>query len=458
MFVATARALLRTGRADGERARRYEAERRARRVAEAAAARATLLQDLIAALARTMAAPEVGQVALRHAVTALDAMAGLVAVTSADGSQLELVDGAHLPDHARTRWQSTPLTDETPIAIAARTRKPVVLRTPEAIAQAMPELAADAPLDAGPTPAVLYAAPLLVDEGPDARVLGALLLLWDVDGAPGPSEMALLGTVADQCAQALERARLYAAERAARAEAEEASSAKTQLLSMMSHELRTPLNSIIGHLDLLDADVYGPLSDAQREAMARAGRSAVYLSSLINDLLNFARLTSGHVEYETERVPLGGARGVLSDIRALVAVQAAARGVTIQEDAVDGSLVLLADAEKVRMIVVNLVTNAIKFTEPGGTIALSCTADPAGPGAMVHLRVADTGRGIAADQFERVFEAFVQVNRHHSQGSQQGVGLGLAISRQLARAMGGELQLESTLGIGSTFTLSLPRA
>ncbi|HET7458405.1 MAG TPA: hybrid sensor histidine kinase/response regulator [Gemmatimonadaceae bacterium] len=257
-----------------------------------------------------------------------------------------------------------------------------------------------------------------------------------------------------------ERARLYEAERRARAAAEDASNAKTQLLSTLSHELRTPLNSVRGHLDLIDAGVYGALTPEQHEAIGRAQRSAVYLTALINDLLNFAQLDSGRVEYQIADVPLGGPRGVLADIEALVMTQAAAKGVTVAQidrgGCDDEALHVRADGDKVRIILVNLVTNAIKFTESGGRVALSCSVDEATRTVMV--RVADTGRGIDAANAERVFEPFVQVDRHQSPGSQHGVGLGLAISRSLARAMGGDLTLESSVGAGSTFTLALPAA
>jgi signal transduction histidine kinase len=257
-----------------------------------------------------------------------------------------------------------------------------------------------------------------------------------------------------------ERARLYQAERAARTAAEEASRAKTELLSTLSHELRTPLNSVRGHLGLLEADVYGPLTDPQRVALARAQRSAVYLTGLINDLLNFSRLESGHVDFDIEDVPLSGPQSLIVEIEALVATQAAAKGIAVRvpDQSAAGSDVVCvrADADKVRIILANLVTNAIKFTESGGRVSLVLDAAPGSE--VVTVRVSDTGRGIAAEQLERVFEPFVQLDRHRTHESQQGVGLGLAISRTLARAMGGDLTAESVVGSGSTLTLSLRRS
>jgi signal transduction histidine kinase len=226
-----------------------------------------------------------------------------------------------------------------------------------------------------------------------------------------------------------------------------------------------------GHLDLLDAGVYGSLTDGQHEAIARAQRSAVYLTSLINDLLNFAGLESGRVDYRIEDVALSGPQGVLDDIAALVATQAAAKGVEFvqpprspsptggaegAEGAEGAPLRVRADADKVRIILVNLVTNAIKFTDVGGRIALAYDRGP-DPG-QVCIRISDTGRGVAPDDVERIFEPFVQVDRHRTETSQQGIGLGLAISRTLARGMGGDLTMESVAGAGSTFILTLPAA
>ena len=457
VFVATVRALL---RAEGDRARLYEAEHRARRAAEATAARATLLQDLTAALARTMSAAEVSEVVLGRAVAALEAATGVVAITTPDGTEVEVLASAD-PRRADARWQRVPLSDRTPMGVAIRTRRPVALDTAAEIAAAFPGHADLPSLRTGGRPCSLYAAPMIVDrgEGEGERVQGAIVLLWDEERHVGPIEAALLTAVADQCAQALERARLYAAEREARTAAERASRAKSELLSTLSHELRTPLNSVLGHLGLVDDGVYGPITEAQRAALARARRSAVYLTGLINDLLNFARLEAGRVDVDVRDVALGGPDGILADVELLVETQAAAKGVTLAEPRASASpalarLHVTTDADKLRIILVNLVTNAIKFTDAGGTVTLA--ADPEPRDGVVRLTVRDTGRGIDATQLGRIFEPFVQVDRTRTHESQQGVGLGLAISLALAHAMGGDIVAESTPGVGSTFSLLLP--
>ncbi|HSU14742.1 PAS domain-containing sensor histidine kinase [Longimicrobium sp.] len=231
--------------------------------------------------------------------------------------------------------------------------------------------------------------------------------------------------------------------------AEAANRAKAEFLASMSHELRTPLNAIAGYADLLLMGVRGELPEAARADVDRMRRSGQHLLSLINDILNFARIEAGQLSYHLEKVPVAG---LLADLDALVMPQVTQRGLTYQSSRGEGGLAVRADAEKTRQILLNLVTNAIKFTEPGGTIRVSYHRADGG----VRIRVSDTGRGIAPEQQQRIFDPFVQVDRHLTSESQQGVGLGLAISRDLARGMGGDLGVRSTPGEGSTFTLWLP--
>ncbi|HEY7768105.1 PAS domain-containing sensor histidine kinase [Longimicrobium sp.] len=246
-----------------------------------------------------------------------------------------------------------------------------------------------------------------------------------------------------------ERERLLGETEAARAEADAANRAKSDFLASMSHELRTPLNAIGGYVDLLDLGIYGSLSDAQRTSLARIGANQRHLLTLINDILSFAQLEAGRIEFDVR--PLS-AMELIASVESLVAPQAAARGVSYAAEPCDPALCLRGDAERMRQILLNLVGNAIKFTPAGGRVVLSCDAD----GRWVHLRVRDTGVGIAPEEQERIFDPFQQVGRRLSSPT-EGVGLGLAISRDLARAMEGELSVDSTPGEGSTFTVRLPR-
>ncbi len=229
-----------------------------------------------------------------------------------------------------------------------------------------------------------------------------------------------------------------------------ASQAKSEFLASMSHELRTPLNAIGGYAELLAMGVHGPLNAEQAQDIARIRRSNQHLLTLINDVLNFAKVDAGQTEYRLTAVPVDE---TLRDTESMIAPQILSKGLRYSYSGVDKSASVLADPEKMQQIVLNLLSNAVKFTESGGAITLS--SEPRGK--CVEIRVADTGPGIPPEKLDRIFDAFVQVDRRLNQPV-QGVGLGLAISQDLAQGMGGMITVESVVGEGSTFTLSLPRA
>jgi len=236
----------------------------------------------------------------------------------------------------------------------------------------------------------------------------------------------------------------------ARLMAEHANNAKTQFLRAMSHELRTPLNAISGYTEILEMGIRGTVNPAQVKDLGRIKRASAYLLRLINDVLTIARL-EGARPLQLVSIAVDP---VLSEVESLCILQAKANGLELIVEDCAHEIFAKADAERFQQILLNLVTNAIKFTPKGGSIAVM--ADDTG--GVARVRVKDTGVGVRALDLERVFEPFVQIDRHLTSDTQQGVGLGLSISRELARAMQGDLVLESVEGIGSTFTLTLPIA
>ena len=249
-----------------------------------------------------------------------------------------------------------------------------------------------------------------------------------------------------------ERERLLADAQGARAEAEAASRAKSEFLAVMSHELRTPLNAIGGYAELLEMGIRGPVTEQQREDLGRIQRSQRHLLALVNDVLNFARLDAGQVRYEIADVPVAD---LFAHVATLVGPQLAAKELRFGAPASPEPPVVRGDRDKVAQILLNLMSNAIKFTPRGGAVALGCAPGGGAAGPVARLSVTDTGLGIAPEHLESIFEPFVQVQRGLTRTT-EGTGLGLAISRDLAQAMQGDLQVETRLGAGSVFTLTLP--
>jgi signal transduction histidine kinase len=253
---------------------------------------------------------------------------------------------------------------------------------------------------------------------------------------------------AEALLQERDRARAEADE--ARRAAQAANDAKGRFLNMISHELRTPLGAIGGYAALLDEGIQGALNDGQRQYIAGIWHNQKHLLRLVNELLDLAKIESGQFVLNVTAVPV---LGVLDSVRTMIEPQMQASHLQLEVRSEDATLLVVADKKRVEQILLNLLSNSMKFTPDGGTVRLITqpTAD------QVHLRVEDTGVGIPADKLEAVFEPFVQIQSSRTRAI-RGTGLGLPISRELAHAMKGDLTVESVLGEGSTFTLTLPRA
>ena len=218
----------------------------------------------------------------------------------------------------------------------------------------------------------------------------------------------------------------------------------------MSHELRTPLNAIGGFTELLQLGLRGPLTPEQREDLGRIQRNKEMLLAIIGDILEFSRTDAGALSLRLESVAVAP---LLRDVVELVGHQLGTKGVRLSLSDVPDHAIARADRARLRQVVLNLLSNALKFTEAGGEVGVGAVVAD----GVVRIDVQDTGRGIDAEHLEAIFEPFVQLDASLTRRA-GGTGLGLAIARQLTAAMGGSLAVRSSIGRGSTFSLTLPRA
>jgi PAS domain S-box-containing protein len=293
--------------------------------------------------------------------------------------------------------------------------------------------------------------------------------------APDPALLASVEAIGREIGQSIKRiraeeerdraldtiTRMNAALVARTAEAEASNQAKSDFLANMSHELRTPINAVVGYADLLEMGIAGPVTEAQQAQLARIQASSQHLIGLIDDILDLAKVEAGRMDVAHESARTMDA---ITAALSLVTPQATARGITIEVPcAEDPGTSYTGDVDRVRQVLVNLLSNAVKFTQPGGRIRVTCgaTAEPdpeaqlRSAGMWTYVRVEDTGIGIVPEDLAAVFEPFVQLERGHTR-TRGGTGLGLTISRRLARLMAGDLTARSVPGEGSVFTLWLP--
>ncbi|CAA9307959.1 MAG: hypothetical protein AVDCRST_MAG11-1286 [uncultured Gemmatimonadaceae bacterium] len=273
------------------------------------------------------------------------------------------------------------------------------------------------------------------------RALGALTL-WMAESRRRhmATDLAVAREIAERAALTLENARLLESMR-------RASLVKSNFLAAMSHELRTPLTAVLGYTELLTEGIAGPLTPAQYHHLSRIAASGAHLLSLVNEILDFSRAESGEATVHLEELD---AVAIARSALAIVEPLAAAKGLDLGTEMPAGAVAIRSDAGKLRQILINLLGNAVKFTD-AGEVRLTVRVD----GGQLWLVVADSGLGIAENDLERIFDPFWQVEQSHTR-RHGGTGLGLSLVRTLARALGGEVAVESTLGRGSRFTVHLP--
>jgi signal transduction histidine kinase len=290
----------------------------------------------------------------------------------------------------------------------------------------------------------MLGAPLLKDGAP----VGALIVAWNEPGPVAAREAALLKTFADQAVIALENVRMFHEIEDQRRQLEAANRHKSEFLANMSHELRTPLNAVIGFSEVLLERLFGDLNEKQDEYLQDIHSSGQHLLSLINDVLDLSKIEAGRMELDLTRFDLGL---LLDHSLTLVRERAARQGVSLSLEVSDMLQEWVADARKVKQVVVNLLSNAVKFTPAGGQVSVSARR----VGDVAEIAVTDSGVGIAPEDHAKVFEEFRQASGDYLRKA-EGSGLGLALARRFVELHGGEITLVSAPGAGSTFRFTLP--
>jgi signal transduction histidine kinase len=276
-----------------------------------------------------------------------------------------------------------------------------------------------------------------------------VVALWRDEVRPfSERDIRIVTTFADQAVIALENVRLLEEIQAKSRELEQANKHKSEFLANMSHELRTPLNAIIGFSEVLSERMFGEVNDKQLEYLHDIHSSGHHLLSLINDILDLSKIEAGRMELDLTRFDLGL---LLDNAMTLVRERAARHGLALVLDVDDAVGDWVADARKVKQVLINLLSNAVKFTPAGGTVTLSARRS----NGSVEIAVSDTGVGIAAADQALVFEEFRQASGEYLRKS-EGTGLGLSLARRFVELHGGTIRIESAIGRGSTFTFTLP--
>ncbi|HZG50601.1 MAG TPA: ATP-binding protein, partial [Pyrinomonadaceae bacterium] len=427
-----------------ENARLYRAERQTREAAERTSDRLARLQAVSTALSQALTPQEVATAVIEQGISSLNAHAGTVVLLDEAGAELEIITTIGFPPELSEAWKRFALQSPVPLADAVREKLPVFVESFTVSQERYPMLAPVASLTGSHA---LVALPLTVK----GRTIGAMGLSFPRAQSFGEDDRAYMLALAQQCAQALERARLYETERRLRAEAETANRLKDEFLATVSHELRTPLTAIVGWSSMLRTGDFDPATTAR--AIETIQRNALAQTQIIEDLLDVSRIITGKVTLDARPVELNAiVEAALDSVRPA----AATKGITLKSETTAGvgHAAVWGDPARLQQVMWNLLANAVKFTPAGGEVIVRVQR----AGTHVRVAVADTGQGISRDFLPFVFDRFRQadgtITRTHG-----GLGLGLAIVRHLIEIHGGTVTVESEgEGRGATFTIELPVA
>jgi signal transduction histidine kinase len=428
-------------------------------VVSGASRRLRALASLSGSLTDALGPQEAADLVEKQALSALGATSAVVvtlgpfpplfpaaagAPTPPLGSALHVVHAIGLPAEVRAALEELPLDAPVPLAEVARTGEPLFLGSEESL-RAYAEWGA-AMIAAGARSAAI------VPVWANGELRGVLGLAWAESHRFDEDERAFVSTLGVMCAQAIMRAHLRDAERHAREAAELANRSKAHFVATISHELRTPMNAILGYTELLGEGIYGPVSELQLDHLGRVRSSGQHLLGLIEELLGYARIEAGEAVVRPEAVAL---LDIVEQTLVLVRPIAEQKGLRIRIEGPAEPVELYTDPHKLRQILVNLLANAVKFTDQGEVVVL-LRVEGHDAAVRVTIEVTDTGRGLSLDAQAHVFDPFWQADptATHSGGSS---GLGLSVARQLARLLGGDVTVaRSVAGEGSTFVVSLP--
>jgi PAS domain S-box-containing protein len=415
-------------------------EEDARQRAESLSMWLARLQKLTAALSRSVRPDDAADVATNLARTLFEADAAGLWMLQKDRAALRLLGFTGSGVNAIRSLESIPVSGRVPIAEAVRMDEPVFIEGADVLASRYPDLA-----DIFQASGASAVACVPVKVGGD--VIGVLSFRYDAPRVFNDAYATALRTFGKQLGQALARTRMHSELEETQRAATAANAAKSSFLATMSHELRTPINAIMGFTDLLERGIIDGTQLSAPDCVVRIRKNTEHLLELINDVLDWSKVEAGQLAVDAAEIEAGG---VIEAAMNVMKEQAVARGIELTATCADGAT-FIGDPLRVRQILLNLLSNALKFTPRGGRVTLHCSPSD-GRTAFV---IEDTGIGIAAENLESIFQPFVQAGPVYTR-ERGGTGLGLSISRRLAHLMGGDITVTSEVGSGSRFVLRLP--